>query len=177
MIRHSILRRAQIQSVETIAVVIIIIILIIIGIAFWGNVKKSDVQQTAAESQDLSVVEISKYLNEMPEFNCYQSGVEDVNCVDLYKILAFNATMNNRSDPAAQARADKFFAFYRPYFKNSRIVFEQIYPAQSAFNITIYDNNISNTTTRQIYLPVIIKDSITGRNNFGVVIVDGYYRP
>ncbi|MFA5797758.1 MAG: hypothetical protein WC916_07050 [Candidatus Woesearchaeota archaeon] len=168
MNKKNLRKKGQLQMGETIAIVIIVVLIIIFSIVFWGKVKKGDIQQVGSEQAELSVVEVSKLLNEMPELNCYQSGVQEVECVDLYKILALNATMNN------DTTKNMTFDYYRNYFRTSRITFKQIYPTNISF--VIYDNNISNSSSRQLYMPVLIKDSVKNTYNFGVIIVDGYYR-
>lgn len=156
--------------VETITIVIVVTIMIIIGIVFWNRVQGSDLQKTAKEAEELSVIEIAKTVADMPELRCYTKEVTTVNCFDLYRLYAFNRTMH---DPKTK---DAAMSYYSNYFKKSRITFEQTYPFSQTFNITIYDNNISNTTKLQIKIPIIIQDPITQRNGFGNIIVEGYYR-
>ena len=161
-------KKAQMQMGETTAVVIIVIILLVIGIVFWNRVSSSDIQQLSSQSQELSVIEIANIVTSLPELQCYDSGVSSVKCLDWYKVLAMNNTINNPSDK-------KVYSFYNNYFKNSRITIEQVYPVET--NITIYDARLSNSTrTLLIPIPVNIKNYVTGQTGYGMILVEGYYR-
>lgn len=166
--------KGQIQLGETVAVVVIIIILLVIGIVFWSRVSESDVKSVKTQSNELSAIEIANMIPEMTELKCYESGVNKVKCVDWYKILAMNATINNPSDKSA-------FEFYNTYFKNTQITIERIYPApgpgiNNATNITLYDVKLNATTrTVLISIPVNIKDYVTKKTYYGQITVRGYY--
>jgi hypothetical protein len=162
--RHT---RAQVQLGETTAVIIIVIILLIVGIIFWNHVNSRDVQQLSAQSQELSVIEIANIVPELPEMKCYESGVSAIKCLDWYKILAMNSTINNPSDR-------KTYEFYNNYFKNSKITIKETYPDD--VNVTIYDAKLANSTiTLLIPIPVNIKNYVTGQTGYGLVIIEGYY--
>lgn len=164
-------KKGQLQMAETISIIIIVLIIIIFAIVFWGKVKYGDVKQQEIEIKELSVIEISKLLNEMTELNCYQAGVEEVECIDWYKVLAFNATMYSGQ---GGARDEATFSYYRKYFSASKITIERIYPEHMKATVVIYNHNITNTSSRQLYMPVLIKDSVRNSYGFGVVIVEGY---
>ncbi|GIU69231.1 MAG: hypothetical protein KatS3mg002_0467 [Candidatus Woesearchaeota archaeon] len=164
-------KKSQIQMAESIAVVIIVIFLLVIGIVFWSNIRKSDVDVKKIEYQDLSVIEIAKIASELPELRCYNNNViTKVNCFDWYKVLALNKTIR---DPAYK---DALFSYYNYYFKNSRVSIKEVYPNETS--IVIYDNNISKTTTLQITIPIIIEKNYgtVSKKSFGLLIVEGYYR-
>lgn len=164
-------KKSQIQMAESIAVVIIIIFLLVIGVVFWSNIKKSDIDVKKTEYQDLSVIEIAKIASELPELRCYNANiVTKVNCFDWYKILALNKTIKNPS------LGKEIFSYYNYYFKNSRVTIREIYPNETS--VIIYDNNISKTTTLQITIPIIIERNYgsSSKKSFGMLIVEGYYR-
>ena len=160
--------KAQMQMGETTAVIIIVIILLVMGIVFWNRVTSSDIQQLSSQSQELSVIEIANIITTLPELQCYDSGVSSVKCLDWYKVLAMNKTINDPSDRTV-------YSFYNNYFKNSKITIKQVYPAET--NITIYDAKLSNSTrTLLIPIPVNIKNYVTGQTGYGMILVVGYYR-
>jgi hypothetical protein len=168
--KHS--ARGQVQLGETTAIIIIVIILLVIGIVFWSKVNRSNVTDIQTQSNELSVIEIANMIPELPELKCYESGVNKVKCLDWYKVLAMNASINDPNDKTA-------FEFYNTYFKNSRITIKRIYPevgTSDISNITIYDAKL-NTSTRTllISIPVNIKDYIAKETFYGMIIVEGYY--
>ena len=163
--RHT---RAQVQLGETTAVIIIVIILLIVGIIFWNHVNSRDVQQLSAQSQELSVIEIANIVPELPEMKCYESGVSAIKCLDWYKILAMNKTINDMSNRTA-------YEFYNNYFRNSKITIRKIYPTEE--NITIYDANLSGSTRQLLIpIPINIKDYVKKETSYGLIIVEGYYK-
>ena len=162
-------KKGQIQLGETTAVIAIVIILLVIGIVFWSNVSKSNVTDIQTQSQELSVIEMANTVPELTELKCYESSVNKVKCLDWYKILAMNKSINNPDDKSV-------FLFYNNYFKNSKITISRIYPVVSDNNITIYDAKLGNSTkSLLISIPVNIKDYVTGETYYGTVIVEGYY--
>jgi hypothetical protein len=167
-------RKGQIQLGETTAVVIIIIILLVVGIVFWNKVSVSNVKDVKIQSNELSVIEIANMVPEMTELKCYESGVNKVKCLDWYKVLAMNATINDPLDTSA-------FDYYNTYFKNTKITVERIYPdpgpgINNATNVTIYDAKLSAaTSTLLIAIPVNIKDYVTKKTYYGQIVVRGYY--
>jgi len=166
--------RGQIQLGETTAVVIIVIILLVIGIVFWNKVSVSNVKDINTQSNELAVIEIANMIPELPELKCYESGVNKVKCLDWYKVLAMNASINNPDDTST-------FEFYNTYFKNSRITVVRMYPEpgagpNNATNITIYDAKINRSTiTSLISIPVNIKDYAAKKTYYGQILVEGYY--
>jgi hypothetical protein len=161
-------KHGQIQMGETVAVVVIVIILLIIGIAFWGRVSNSDIEDINTQSQELSVIEIANTVSELPELKCYEAGVNKVKCLDMYKIRSMNESMNNV----------EVFKYYNSYFKNSKIIIMKLYPNVNTMeeNITIYDAKLNNNTkTLQISLPVNIVDGVEKTTFYGLIIVEGYY--
>ncbi len=168
---HQIIRdrkKAQIQLGESTAVIIIVIIILVIGIVFWNRINSSSIQSASTQSQELDVISVANIVSELPELKCYDSGVNEVKCLDWHKILAMNETINDPTDSMA-------FEFYNNYFKNSRITIMQTYPDD--INITIYDAKLSNsTTTLLIPIPVNIKNYATGQTGYGLIVVEGYYK-
>lgn len=166
-------KKSQIQMAESIAVVIIVIFLLIIGVVFWNSIRRDDIKSASAEYQDLSVIELAKIASELPELRCYSSNVvTKVNCFDWYKIMALNSSMNNQ-DPSVR---EKTFNYYNYYFKNSKITIKEVYPNETS--IVIYDNNISQSKSLQISIPIIIEKNYgrEGKKGFGLIIVEGYFR-
>ncbi len=166
--------KGQIQLGETTAVVIIVIILLVIGIVFWSKVSVSNVKDIRVQSNELAVIDIANMVPELAELKCYESGVNKVKCLDWYKVLAMNATINNPADKTA-------FEFYNTYFKNSKITVVRMYPEvgpgpNNATNVTIYDAKLStSTSTLLIAIPVNIKDYVNKKTFYGQIIVEGYY--
>jgi len=166
--------RGQIQLGETIAVVFIVMILLVIGMVFWNKVSNSNIRNIQSQSQELSVIEIANNVPELAELKCYEASVNQVKCLDWYKIVAMSNAMKNTSDRSA-------FILYNNYFKNSKITIVKMYPTTSGEveNITLYDskigNNTNSTTTLLIPVPIHIKDYVNHQTFYGMIIVEGYY--
>jgi hypothetical protein len=165
-------RKGQIQLGETTAVIIIVIILLVIGIVFWSKVSRSNITDIQSQSNELAVIEIANMVPEMTELKCYKSGVNQAKCLDWYKVLAMNASINNPNDKTA-------FEFYNTYFKNSKITVKRVYPddiGTGINNVTIYDAKL-NTSSRKllISIPVNIADYVNDTVYYGFIIVEGYY--
>jgi hypothetical protein len=164
-------RKSQIQMGETIAIIVIVMFILIIGLGFWKSTQTKDIEIKARDSEDLSIIVLSKTVPELPEFKCYSTeSVSKVNCIDYYKIMAFNLSMNT---PLSR---QKTFDYYRNYFHRSKITFAQLYPSE--FNITVYDNNITSTKSLKISIPIVIEKSLgrKGVKGFGLLIVEGYFK-
>jgi hypothetical protein len=169
IIKNSYNKKGQVQLGETTAVIIIVIILLVIGIVFWSRVSSSNVNDINIQSQELSVIEIANTVPELTELKCYESGVNKVKCLDWYKVLAMNESINDNSDKSV-------FLFYNNYFKNSKITIFRIYPEVRDNNITIYDAKLSNNTkTLLISIPVNIRDYVAKETFYGTIVVEGYY--
>jgi hypothetical protein len=169
MVNHNHDKKGQVQLGETTAVIVIVIILLVIGIVFWSKVSNSNVSSIQTQSQELSVIEIANIVPELTELKCYESNVNKVKCLDWYKILAMNKSINDKNDRSV-------FLFYNTYFKNSKITVARIYPVVSNSNITIYDAKLTNNSkTLLISIPVNIKDYVSGETFYGTIIVEGYY--
>lgn len=165
------MKKGQIQNIETIGVIIIVIVLIILGITFWSKVRSSDISDQKSQAEELSLIDIAKTLNELPELKCYQIGTETVECIDLYKALAFNKTLNS----VDEINRRKMMQYYNHYFKTTKITIEQTYPEKII--IELYNNNISNASSQtKIFQPTIIRDNLKNVNNFGIITIEGYVR-
>jgi len=170
MTQNSYKKRGQVQLGETTAVIAIVIILLVIGIVFWNKVSNSNVSDIRTQSQELSVIEIANMVPELTELKCYESGVNKVKCLDWYKILAMNKSINDKNNKDV-------FLFYNDYFKNSKITISVVYPdVLGNNNITIYDARLNNSTkTLLISIPVNIRDYVNKETFYGTIIVEGYY--
>ncbi len=162
-------KKAQIQMGETVAIVIIVVILLILGLVFWNKISTGDVREITRERQELSVIDIAKIVQEMPEFRCSSTSSEKANCFDRYKILAFK-----KSFDGGNTQNTEMFSLYSDYFLESRISFREIYPDEET--IIIYDSNITNQTTKQIDIPINIYDPITKQYSFGLITIEGFYK-
>jgi hypothetical protein len=176
---------------ESVAVTIIVIVLLILGVVFWNNVSSSDIEGIGIQTQELSVIEIANLVPDLPELQCSESGVSQVKCLDKYKAFAMNGV--TRADyntsiiiPEMHSRMLKY---YNEYFGNSKITLMTIYPAPATDpnnpngniydEIVLYDvnhNEKSNPRTIQISLPVNIYNVVAGTTEYGLIIVEGYYK-
>lgn len=163
--------RGQVQLGESIAVIIIIIILLFVGIVFWNKNSTNDINKMEEQANELSVIEIANLVPELPEIKCNELSVNRVKCIDYYKLKALSEALN-----ITQINNYKTFEYYNYYFKNSKITISQVYPENTAFNITLYDAKLSSSTkTLLISLPINIKNYVNKTTSYGFIIVESYY--
>jgi len=162
-------KKGQIQLGESIAVVVIVIILIFLGIIFWNKNNTSNIVELGSQSQELSVIDIANIVPELSEIKCTELSVNRVKCIDYYKLKALSAAINDTKNATT-------FEYYHDYFKNSKIIITQVYPSNTAFNITLYDAKLRNhTKSLLISLPVNIKNEVNKTVSYGFIVVEGYY--
>ncbi len=159
-------KKGQVQMGESIAVIIIVIILIFFGVIFWNNVSRSSGEEALKQDQELETIQIANLIPNMPELKCYEGGSEPVGCLDWYKIIAFNKTLDEDS---------KAKEYYAQYFAHTKITIVKVYPEE--LNVTIFDASIDGAVKGvKITIPVNIYDPVLRKNSYGLIVVDGYHR-
>lgn len=165
---------------ETIAVLFIFFILLVGGLIFYARIQKGTIEREIDERRGLDAIDVAQRAAYLPELQCSSEDVPKMNCLDLYKLKAFDDDGSTIVDTKKTLYYDRFFY--------SHIYVVQIYPVvdldltepgDQLPSWTVYDNwkaedeLISNITTQ---IPVSIFDPAAddgqGETYFGVLVVE-----
>jgi hypothetical protein len=157
-------RKAQIQNMESIAVVIIIGILIVLGIVFAFKQKSSDFVEEKEKFAELDGMTISLRASNLKELKCssFSNSGNEV-CIDLYKLRALEQRVKPENFET--------YRYYNNLFKKSEIAVRLIYPKREGVEtITIYSYNNTNVDTLQTtFFPVLVYDPVKKENIFAMM--------
>jgi len=154
-------RKSQMHMGETIAIIIVLTFFVIFGLVFYVRIKGQDTQEKKDEYSELDIIGLATSASFLEELQCSTVGVTDNNCYDLLKIEAFQ-----------KIRSRTFFRYF-DLFGNSKITIQQAYPEGRQW--IIYDSNPpSFESINQVRLPINILDPLTGKQGFGVLLVEKY---
>jgi hypothetical protein len=160
------MKKAQLQSGETVVVIIIVTIMIIVGLVFATRNKESSIEEEVETRNDLQAMSVALATSNLNEVRCSEYGVMPNTCMDYHRIKAFNIVVSQNLHKSKD--------YYYPVFGNSKIDIK-ILTAEPQENITLYDfNNSANKSSSPIFIPVIVRDSIHDINYFGILEVRTY---
>ncbi len=151
--------KAQIQMGETIAVLFVFFILIIMGMVFYTQYMKNDLQEKKEKSQSDKSVEIAQRLMFLPELECGNTCVsERSNCIDILKLeQAGNLMAENEK-------------YYYDLFEFSEINVTQIYPDTTSWGLYSRSHETFKSSF-ETNIPVALCDPVTRRYSFGILTV------
>jgi hypothetical protein len=156
-------KKAQMQMMETIAILFIFFILVAFGFIFYANMLKGSVEITKRETSELRAVELAQTVSTMPELYCSEENVLETNCIDLLKI-----------DTAAEVINNNYITYF-DLFGYADISVEEVFPNNE--NYTIYSNKPSEYKARlPSYIPISLKDPLNKGYAFGIMTVVLYAR-
>ncbi len=159
--RKTILKKAQIQMGETIAVLVIIVILIVLGLVFYFTFTGGDVEEERAKVEDLDSISKTIFVSRMVELRCSGAGEVSYACVDKYRAQAFHIVVQGD----VEARA-----LYRSLIGYANITLNMQYSEQE--NITIYSYEPGKISSASIArMPVLVSDPVTEKNHFAFLEV------
>ena len=155
-------RRAQLQTMETIAVLFVFFILLALAMIFYAGFQKSSLEQSSAELRRERAAELAQTVLNLPELRASRAGIEGVPRIDVYKVEALGNLLD-----ATTGSGD--LATRLPYaskFGSATIRLQQIYPTEQ--NWTIYDRPLSGAqTVKPFFIPVSISYPRTPQNTIG----------
>ncbi len=159
-------KKAQVQNMETVAVVIIIIILIIFGIVYATNQRKGSLENEMEKLKDIDAMRITTNTLSMDFVRCSQLEANLETCVDYHKILALQK----------QTKNDKNYEYFYRLFGDTElklVILKNITDSRlDAENITIYEaQETENRTKVLIRTPVTVKEIVKDINYFAVMEV------
>lgn len=104
--------KGQLQMIETILVLFIFILILVFGLYFYYQYSFSNIQQTSFELSEAEANALVSSITSLPELSC----TNQKNCIDIIKLINFKSVYNQNK------------AYYASFFKNKKILVEQIYP-------------------------------------------------
>lgn len=152
-------KSAQIQMMETIAVLFIFFILVVVGFVFYAKILKGNLEQQEEESVQLNAIEVAQRASSLPELQCSEDNIVSDNCIDLLKLEAASQIMQQND------------VYYYDRLLFSKITVNEIYPDSKEW--ALYSRpleDFSNKITTSI--PISLFNPIENKNSFGIMTVE-----
>jgi len=163
------MRRAQLQSMETILVAIVLILILLFSIYFFSRVSDTNLEGTKQKFRFDEVQNTAYVLSALPELSCPLEGGEARICIDKIKLSILSQALNN---PADNLYSDQLRLQYVELFGNTLITVRTVYPPptpQEAQVILFNATSATNLLTQS--LPVNIYNATTNSLELGVITV------
>lgn len=154
------MKKAQIQSMESIVVLIIVTIMLVIGIIFFSNFQGQDSERMLDQERELNAVSVALQMINLEELRCSTATIRTERCVDKLKLNAFVGISNSNYD------------FYFDKFGNTNISIQLIHPKLEEEKIHIYSYT-GNFTSASIhtFIPLTVFDPINNVRHFAIMEV------
>ncbi len=123
-------RKAQIQTLETIAVLFIFFILLAFAMIFFASIQKSKSYSRVSELQKIESMKIAQGAINLPEISASRRGIAGVNTIDITKMTAFSKVVAENFDLRK--------GIYEEKLGPSKITVMEIYPSDNEW--ILYDN-------------------------------------
>lgn len=155
------MKRAQIQSGESIAVIIIVFIMIVVGIAFFYGNRTNEIQDQAERAKSLDAVAVALRVQALNEVKCIRSSSTTNTCLDYERVKAMSEILSNEFGEE--------YAYYYNIFRDSRITIRTVYPEEE--EIIMYDYNGNKNSSSTVFMPISVLDPVTENSFLGVLEV------
>ena len=150
-------RKAQIQILETIAVLFIFFILIALGFIFYTKIFKSNLETEKEEFSQAKSVNIAQRAMFMPELQCSDDSIVKENCIDILKLQS-----------AKQIIEDNIIYYDLLEFSDISII--QIYPNPEEWKLySRTTGDFRNNFTANV--PISLFNPITKEHGFGILTI------
>ncbi len=156
------MKKAQIQSGESITVVIIVMILIIIGLVYLSNFRTTQTQSLLEDESDLDILSTSLRISNMEEFTC-TSEVATIGykCFDYFKVKAFK---NLQDDPYYIRRMGNV--------NLTLIIYDDLNTTlQINESINFFDNLQENRRIERTFYPINVYHPVDKKTYFAILEV------
>ncbi len=150
-------RRAQIQMMETIAILLIFFVIIVIGFIFFIRMASYGQGEKITKAQELESIRVSQAISFLPELQCSSKNIIKDNCFDKYKLNAFAGSTNDE--------------IYYPLFYYSNITVEETYPNNNTW--VLYER-VRNGTYYTTFIPILLYNATDRTYSFGSLNVKYY---
>lgn len=158
------MKKAQIQMMETIAVLFIFFILIVLGFVFYGNVLKGSVANQQEQAQQLQSIELAQRVSTLAELQCSDDNIVSDNCIDVLKLEAASRIITQP--------ANEIYYYDRLLFSEVKV--QEIYP-EATNEWILYSNPLEEFSSKIVSnIPISLRDPITKKHAFGVMVVELY---
>ena len=152
-------KNAQIQMMETIAVLFIFFILVVMGFVFYAKILKGNLEEQKEESIQLNAIEVAQRASSLPELQCSEDNIVSDNCIDILKLEAASGIM----------RQNDVYYYDRLLF--SKVTVNEIYPGSNEWELYSRPlDEFSNKITTII--PISLFNPIENKNSFGIMTVE-----
>jgi hypothetical protein len=102
-------KKAQIMSMETIAVLLVFFIILMFVLIFYFSYRSGAIEEKKKDFYRQQAVEIAVQVTNLPELECTGAGIEmGVDCMDLLKLKALAKLINESIDLRAGIYLEKF---------------------------------------------------------------------
>lgn len=152
-------KKAQIQMMETIAVLFIFFILVVMGFVFYAKILKGNLELQKEESIQLNAIEVAQRASSLPELQCSEDNIVSDNCIDILKLEAASGIMQQND------------VYYYDRLLFSKITVNEIYPGSREWGLYSRPlDEFSNKITTSI--PISLFNPIENKNAFGIMTVE-----
>lgn len=159
-------KKAQVQNMETIAVVLVIIMLIIFGVVYATNQRKKSLGNEIERLEGIDAMRVTTNTLSMDFVRCSQLEANLETCVDYHKIKALEQ----------ETKKEKNYEYFYRLFGDTEIkliIHKNITNTDlENENITIYEmQDKENKTKILIRTPVTVKEIVNDTNYFAIMEV------
>ena len=152
-------KNAQIQMMETIAVLFIFFILVVMGFVFYAKILKGNLEEQKEESIQLNAIKVAQRASSLPELQCSEDNIVSDNCIDILKLEAASGIMRQHD------------VYYYDRLLFSKVTVNEIYPGSNEWELYSRPlDEFSNKITTSI--PISLFNPIENKNSFGIMTVE-----
>ena len=152
-------KKAQIQMMETLAVLLVFFVLIIIGIVFYSKVLGGNLETQKEESIQLSAIKVAQRASTLPELQCSEDNIVSDNCIDIFKLEAASGII----------KQNELYYYDRLLFSNVKV--NQIYPISREW--VLYERPLEEFSNKIVTkIPISLFDPVSNKNSFGIMNVE-----
>lgn len=163
--------RAQIKLFESIAVLVVFAFLLVFGVNFYFGIQKASVEREIVRATQLQVFSMAQKTAYLPELDCAIAGIKQEACIDVSKLAAFAAVLN---DPDA-AKAAEASSLYFPVFGWSTVRVKGVFPPGNNLDVVLYDNPlVGYASAFKVQIPILLHNASANKDDFGYIEVTNY---
>jgi hypothetical protein len=149
------LKKSQMQMMETVMILIVFFFILVIGLVFYANVQIGAAKDDLKKYNELKAIGNMQKLLFLPELQCV-GGDEGFTCIDVLKLKALADVMANGTNRI----------YYSEELGKSLVVVNEVYPGNDSF--VLYNNTVKGTAS---FIPVSLKYPIDGTYHMGLITI------
>lgn len=140
---NRILKKAQLQNMETIAVTIVIMILIVIGLVFFADFSEQTRDLEATRAGQLDALTVLNSATNLQELNCVRYTRPAPSCLDYDRVVELSKLNADDSDTT-------FSDYYFRFLSYATINVTMYKPDNEVESVIIYERLREDTTTARV---------------------------